>query len=440
MTYLSPRGDWIIAAGGLPGNAPKANRANTIAVSEVSDRDAARLRMRRGEHVEELLRSPALRSGLVEAPSLTEPCTPGPDGHLFLQRTIDALPLQVVILGETGRILMANRAWQEFALESGTPAGKTAIGCSYLEVCPAAGGTDDQAWQAHEAIAALLAGGRAEFELELAIDMPAGRREFILHATRLAGSGPTRVLVAHEDVTSLKQMGDRLHRLMGQSHAREDEARRQIARELHDETAQKLVAACLLLANVDRRMGGSDPAARKGIAEVKSFMEEALSEIRSLSYLFHPPLLAELGLAAAMRAYVDGFGRRTAIRMQMDAIEEIPPLARDAEMALYRVLQEALANVYRHAKSETALVGLYHRNAETRLEVMDQGIGIAGAGADGRIDPARGGVGLLAMKIRMEQIGGDIEIQTGDNGTCIRAILPDRTPGGSSTRFSLGEG
>jgi signal transduction histidine kinase len=200
------------------------------------------------------------------------------------------------------------------------------------------------------------------------------------------------------------------------------------------------VAACLLLANVDRRMGGSDPAARKGIAEVKSFMEEALSEIRSLSYLFHPPLLAELGLAAAMRAYVDGFGRRTAIRMQMDAIEEIPPLARDAEMALYRVLQEALANVYRHAKSETALVGLYHRNAETRLEVMDQGIGIAGAGADGRIDPARGGVGLLAMKIRMEQIGGDIEIQTGDTGTSIRAILPDRAPGGSSTRFSLGEG
>jgi signal transduction histidine kinase len=355
---------------------------------------------------------------------------------VFLQRTIDALSPHIAILGETGDILMVNQAWRDFARENGRHAADAGLGHRYLDVCQAAAGIDDQAWQIHEGIAALLAGGRAEFNLEYGIEAAGERRRFALRATRLAGAGPTRVVVAHEDTTLLKRADDQLRRLMNQHHAQEDETRRQLARELHDVTAQKLVAACLLIAKVDRLIGDDEPATRKGIAEARALMEESLSEIRSLSYLFHPPLLEELGLAAAMRACIDGFGRRTAIAMQTEVADDLPRLPRAADMALYRVLQEALGNVYRHAKSPTVLVRLYRRDAATRLEIEDRGVGIAGAMADGRLDPTRAGVGLLAMKMRMEQIGGDIEIQTGAGGTRVCAALPDRAWAGSLAPLS----
>jgi signal transduction histidine kinase len=249
-----------------------------------------------------------------------------------------------------------------------------------------------------------------------------------MSATRIAGAGPTRIIVAHDDVTSLRLADDQLRRLLMQHHTQEDEARRQIARELHDVTAQKLVAAGLLIAKIDRQVGDGDPIARKGITEARLLMEESLTEIRSLSYLFHPPLLEDLGLAAAMRAYVSGFGRRTGIAMMLEAIGELPPLPRDAEMAFYRVLQEALGNVYRHAGSKTAVVRLYRQSGEIRLEIEDRGVGIPCTRADGHIDPAQSGVGLLAMKIRMEQVGGDLEIRTGPQGTCVCATLPDVMP------------
>lgn len=348
------------------------------------------------------------------------------DDDLFLQGAIDALSPHIAILGERAEILIVNRAWREFACENGLRSKDAGVGLNYLDVCQAAKGTDDQAWQVHEGITALLVGGRAEFKFDYDLETPQARRRFALCATRIAGTGPTRIIVAHDDVTSLKQADDRLRYLMAQSHTQEDETRRQIARELHDVTAQKLVAACLLIAKVDRQVGDDDPIARKGISEARTLMEESLSEIRSLSYLFHPPLLEDLGLVAAMRAYVDGFGRRTGIALLMETNDRIPPLTREAEMALYRVLQEALGNVYHHSKSKTAIVRIHRQGAETRLEVEDRGVGIAGAMHDGSLDPAQGGVGLLAMKIRMAQVGGDIEIQTGAAGTRVRASLPDR--------------
>jgi two-component system NarL family sensor kinase len=356
------------------------------------------------------------------------------DDDPVVQRTIDALSSHIAILGETGKILAVNRAWRNFAQENGFRAANAGVGLNYLEVCQAAAGVEDQAWRAYEGIEALLIGGRTEFKLDYDLETPQGLRRFALCATRVAGTGPTRIVVAHEDVTSLKLADEKLRHLLAKIHAQEDDTRRQIARELHDVTAQKLVAASLLIAKVDRLVGEGDPIARKGIAEARILMEESLSEIRSLSYLFHPPLLEDLGLVAAMRAYVDGFGRRTGIAMRMEAIDEIPPLPRDAELALYRVLQEALGNVYRHAKSKVAVVRIYRQQAETRLEVEDRGVGISGTTEDGSVDPAQGGVGLLAMKIRMAQIGGDIEIQTGAEGTRIRATLPDRVETGRPGR------
>jgi signal transduction histidine kinase len=383
------------------------------------------------EYGAEPLRVPVPRALAAVIRPLAEHQSQELDSDLFLQRTIDALPLHIAILGEAGEILMVNRAWRDFARDNEPEAADAGLGHKYVDVCQGAAGSDDQAWQIHEGITALLSGGRAELNLEFGIDTTEGRRRFALRATRLAGAGPTRVVVVHEDVTRLERADDRLHRLMSQQHTQEDETRRQLARELHDVTAQKLVAACLVIASVDRRVGDNDPAIRKGIAEALTLMEESLSEIRSLSYLFHPPLLEELGLATAMRAYIDGFGQRTTIAMQAEIADDLPRLMRAAEMAFYRILQEALGNVYRHAKSPIVIVRLYRHDGKTRLEIEDRGIGIADAMTDGRLDPARAGVGLLGMKMRMEQIGGDIEIRTGAGGTCVCATLPDRAWAGS---------
>lgn len=396
-----------------------------------SERESILERKRRAERGADLPRSPQSRTSTAVARSAAEHQSAAPESDLFLQRTIDALSPHLAILGEAGEILMVNRAWREFAPDNEPKTAGAGVGRKYLDVCQAAAGIDDQAWQIHEGIAALLSGGRAEFSLEYGIDAIGGRRRFVLRATRLAGAGPMRIVVAHEDVTQIERADDRLRHLMIQHHAQEDETRRHLARELHDVTAQKLVAASLLIARVDRLIGDVQPAMRKGITEARALMEESLSEIRSLSYLFHPPLLEELGLSAAMRAYIEGFGQRTAIAMQAEIADDLPRLTRAAEMALYRVLQEALGNVYRHAKSPVVILRFYRHDLKTRLEIEDRGVGIAGAMADGRLDPARAGVGLLAMKMRMEQIGGDLEIRTGAGGTRVCAILPDRAWAGS---------
>lgn len=204
----------------------------------------------------------------------------------------------------------------------------------------------------------------------------------------------------------------------------QDEERRRIARELHDSTAQNLFAVSVNLAKLGQLSSVDNDDARTLIDECQSLGDQSLREIRTLSYLLHPPLLDQAGLVSALQWYVEGFTKRSGVYIQMYT-EPIGRLPSDIEVALFRVVQEALTNVRRHSASETASIRLQNREGEILLEIKDRGHGITTAkqSSDNNslISP---GVGIPGMKQRLRQLGGHLEIVSNQQGTTISAAVP----------------
>lgn len=146
-------------------------------------------------------------------------------------------------------------------------------------------------------------------------------------------------------------------------------------------------------------------------------------EIRTFSYLLHPPQLKRLGLAAALTRFVEAFGRRSGLAVRIDVQGEPRPLEADLELALYRVAQEAVMNVHRHARAERLQVRLIPSATSVRLEIEDDGVGLADADPVG--GPGEGGVGIAGMRTRLAQLGGALElVRLPQGGLCVRATAP----------------
>jgi len=208
----------------------------------------------------------------------------------------------------------------------------------------------------------------------------------------------------------------------------QDEERRRIARELHDSTGQNLTAALLNLRGM-AESGALHDNERVAVEESGRILDEVHAEIRTLSYLLHPPLLDEVGLAPALRWYVDGFIKRSGIAVQLRAGADIGRLERDAEIALFRVVQECLTNVYRHSGSKTAEIHLTRLPEGLLLVVSDAGRGIGGEATIGRSGDTLG-VGIAGMRARLNQLDGRLEIHSSPAGTTVSALLP-RTRAGN---------
>jgi PAS domain S-box-containing protein len=217
------------------------------------------------------------------------------------------------------------------------------------------------------------------------------------------------------DLTERKRAEELLHELTSQLLRTQDEERRRIARELHDVTAQDLFAQSLLLARLAAGVVGLDAAARADLAEARALGERALGELRTQSYLLHPPLLDELGLATALEWLVDGFAQRSGIAVELAADAAVGRLPAAVELTLYRVAQEGLGNVYRHAGSATARVTLARDRDTATLRVEDRGRGLAGAPE---------GVGIAGMRERLVPLGGHLALASSERGTVITATVP----------------
>jgi len=210
-------------------------------------------------------------------------------------------------------------------------------------------------------------------------------------------------------------------------HAQDDE-RRRIATMLHETTAQDLAALKMLLARLNRTAVRLSDDERDALTESISLAEQSMTEIRTVSYLLHPPFLDETGLLSALRWYAAGFAERSGITVDLDLPESFERLPLDTETALFRIVQESLINIHRHAGSETARIRL-RRDAETLvLEIEDQGRGISDASLK-HIMNGGGvvGVGIPGMSERIEQLGGRFEITSSDRGTTgttVRIRLP----------------
>jgi PAS domain S-box-containing protein len=201
----------------------------------------------------------------------------------------------------------------------------------------------------------------------------------------------------------------------------EAEERRRIARELHDSTAQVLVAASLDAARLRNLPTLRDGKGAEIMTDLITLIDQALQEVRTLSYLFHPPILEGQALRTALRSYVRGFAKRSGIAVSVEFQQEASVMSQTVETTLFRIAQEALANVHRHSGSTKAHVRLRQNEQSVVLEIGDEGGGIGRSGPDS--GEAELGVGIIGMKTRVERLGGRLEIETSESGTTVRATL-----------------
>jgi signal transduction histidine kinase len=203
----------------------------------------------------------------------------------------------------------------------------------------------------------------------------------------------------------------------------QDDERRRIARELHDTTAQNLAVLSMNLHAVQDKVFGLKP--RQAVQESLGLAERCSQEIRTLSYLLHPPLLDELGLMSALRSYTAGYTQRTGIQTELK-MDEIGRLPRDIEITLFRIVQEALTNVHRHSGSARAEIRIFRDPREVHLNVTDFGKGVPPEALELISEGASLGVGIAGMRERARQLGGALKVASSSAGTTINVTLPLR--------------
>lgn len=204
----------------------------------------------------------------------------------------------------------------------------------------------------------------------------------------------------------------------------QDEERRRFARDLHDSTGQTLSALKMSILFL-RRGCTEDPPKLALISEVEALADQALEEIRTMSYLLHPPLLDEVGFECAAEWYIEGFSKRSGISVKAEIANSKQRLPRSTEIALFRVLQESLTNVHRHSGAAEAFVRFERQPDAVILEIIDFGKGITAE----RLLLLNGvssetGVGLAGMRERLDELGGKLEIESDARGTSMRATVP----------------
>src|SRR6266446_4134872 len=229
------------------------------------------------------------------------------------------------------------------------------------------------------------------------------------------------------DIEDRKQTEEDLLHLSGQLLRSQDEERRRIARDLHDSTGQNLVALATMLGRLSNSVPSVGRKSRTLLSECIALADQCIREVRTLSYLLHPPLLDEAGLEYAIREYVTGFTKRSGVQVELEMSPRLGRMARDVEMALFRVVQESLTNIHRHSGSQKAKIRM-DRNPDLTLEISDLGRGVS-ASVKRVKEEARFevGVGMLSMQERVKLIGGRLDIVYTSRGTTVHVTVP---PGG----------
>jgi PAS domain S-box-containing protein len=348
----------------------------------------------------------------------------------LLRVVLDALPVGVAVLDLSGNVILVNPASQRIwggLISSGRERYAESKGWWYATGKPLA----PEDWAS---VRACLKGETSVNEV-IEIETFDGVRKIIQNSAvpiRDAHERITGAVVVNEDISARKaaegELNDsysQMRALTGRLVRAQDDERRRIARMLHETTAQDLAALKMLLARLNRSADSLGEGDRRALAESISLAEQAMREIRTVSYLLHPPFLDDMGLLSALRWYAAGFAERSGIKVELALPGDLERLPLDAETTLFRIVQESLINIHRHSGSATARIRLQREAGTLALEVEDWGRGISkdilelirnGGGVVG--------VGIAGMSERIEQLDGRLEIETKDAGTLVRVWLP----------------
>ncbi|MDP9158910.1 MAG: sensor histidine kinase, partial [Acidobacteriota bacterium] len=214
-----------------------------------------------------------------------------------------------------------------------------------------------------------------------------------------------------------------LRELTGRLLTTQDEERRHMARELHDHAGQTLTALGINLATLQNIARDGNQQIVNLAAQSQQLSDALSKEIRTLSYLLHPPLLDEVGLGSALSWYVDGFSERSQIKVDLEVPGDLGRLPRELELVIFRVVQESLTNVHRHSGTSTAKITIQRLQDAIEFEISDHGKGIA-AQKQRQLATASAGVGVRGMVERIRQFGGTLQINSSNEGTTVKGTLP----------------
>ena len=329
------------------------------------------------------------------------------------QHVVDGLTEQIAVLDEDWNILIVNQSWARVAELYGHFA--LVPGTDYLAFCRKMAETGlEIAANVVAGIEEINEGKRNSFELVYHASDPEMGHDHRLCVNRFEVGGRKFASIARFDVTQLIELR-RLREdfsssvLLGQA-----DERLKIGREIHNSTMQLIACLDMKLGQLKRSRPTSDQESL--LEEMGELVTETQHAIQSISYLTHPPLLDNLTLPQALEILVEGFARRTGIDVRFDTADDPQFCCAAAEIAAYRIVQEALSNILRHSKATHATVQLTRRKALMHVVIADDGKGMPHV--------IRSGVGLAGMRSRLSELGGRLSIVSRSPGTAVIATIP----------------
>ncbi len=180
----------------------------------------------------------------------------------------------------------------------------------------------------------------------------------------------------------------------------------------------------MTLSPLESEDGKIPPRAAKAIKESLALVKDLSNQVRTIAHLLHPPLLDEIGLSSALRLFLEGFGERSKIKVALAIPHNFERLPQELETAIFRIVQECLTNIHRHSGSQVAKISVTRRDGQVRVEVADRGRGIPPKKQKAMDSGGTSGVGIRGMRERLRQLGGTLDINSGNQGTIIVARIP----------------
>ena len=226
----------------------------------------------------------------------------------------------------------------------------------------------------------------------------------------------------HRKTRQLEMLNVELRYLSSNLIATQDEERRRIARELHDGLGQELSAAKMMADGIVTQDRSAE-STRQAAAEVSALIDHAIQQVRNISHLLHPPLLDEVGLRVALQCYLEGFEKRSGIEITLEVLPpDFPRLAREIETAIFRIIQEAVTNVFRHSGASKACITLVKEENQVVGTVRDDGKGVAERVAE--FQPDSIGIGIGGMRQRVKEFSGELRLTNARPGTLVEIVIP----------------
>ena len=353
----------------------------------------------------------------------------------FARTVLNSLPLHICVLDKAGMILKTNDAWIEFIkepVEGVFTIGE--IGHNYLDLCRQTSVGSTSTGQAIlKGVEAVLEGRDPIFSAEYHAQLPEEERWFLMRVTPFKGA--KGVVIAHTDISAQVQIAlelkhhvllldekrEELEFLTGKLIYTQEQERRRIARELHDDFNQRLAALSVELETIERAPVGLPEAATRQLAEIRGQVGRLSDDLHDLAYKLHPSLLEHVGLEIAIRDHVAEFTKRTGLPVTCTAREVPEMISPEIATALFRVMQESLQNVFKHAQATDVTVMLSGSSKGIGVSVRDNGKGFEVAGNQSH----RTGIGLMSMQERARLLGGFSRIHScSEQGTKVCAWVP----------------